>query len=95
MYTKFAVVAALAAYAEALNLQNEAEPAAEWKTGAVEYRLFSKASTWEEAKKSCHAQEATLAAPKNKEENDSIKSHIKGSTWIGLNDHAKEGHYVW
>lgn len=58
--------------------------------------------TWEKAQQRCSAQGGTLAVIESAEENQAIAValgarpvQVVGSVWLGLNDRAQEGSFVW
>lgn len=62
------------------------------------YQLFTATKTWPEAKAFCISKSAHLATIDSQEENGFIANSFVGSvssSWIGGNDVAQEGKYVW
>jgi len=63
------------------------------------YRFCSAGYSWDGAKTQCQAMGMNLASINSQTENDFIGntsgSIAQGSWWVGLNDQAAEGNYVW
>ena len=50
---------------------------------------------WGAARNKCESDNAVLVTIDNAEENDFVSGLSDKKLWIGLNDIAQEGHYVW
>ncbi|XP_010766078.1 ladderlectin-like [Notothenia coriiceps] len=65
------------------------------------YKYFNTERTWADAELYCVSQGGNLVSIHSTEEEDFVKFLIKSSdpaegyTWIGLNDIAKEGRWMW
>eukprot|EP00794_Sanderia_malayensis_P005134 gene5134-5782_t len=61
------------------------------------FRLLTNYKNWMEAQQECQLEGGELASITSKEEFEFIMQDVKlcGFTWIGLNDRAQEGNFVW
>lgn len=63
-------------------------------TGAC-YLLSGEVATWGEAGERCRLWGGALASPDSPEEDAFVAEQVVADTWIGLNDRAVEGVWVW
>ena len=60
------------------------------------YKHFNLEKTWQDANKTCNAEDAELMSIHTEAENNFLRSIVtKYWSWIGFNDIAKEGKFVW
>ncbi|XP_070139594.1 low affinity immunoglobulin epsilon Fc receptor-like [Drosophila kikkawai] len=63
--------------------------------GTRHFRIVEERADWETAERRCREMGGYLASFRNKEEFNAIKPKLRDVPyWIGINDHAKEGHFV-
>ncbi|XP_015204489.2 hepatic lectin-like [Lepisosteus oculatus] len=65
-----------------------------WKLHACYYFSLEK-KTWEEAQRDCRSRQAHLVILQDEGEQSFVSGNSKDTVWIGLNDTAKEGTWVW
>jgi len=59
------------------------------------FQLFTEVKSWENAKKDCEQRGLQLAYIGSAAENEALRSLTTRSLWIGANDLATEGQWVW
>jgi C-type mannose receptor len=59
------------------------------------YRYYSSEEYYSTAQNQCEDDGGTLVVVDNSQENNYVLSLISGNTWLGLNDTASEGNFVW
>ncbi|KAH8333654.1 hypothetical protein KR059_001936, partial [Drosophila kikkawai] len=63
--------------------------------GTRHFRIVEERADWETAERRCREMGGYLASFRNKEEFNVINPKLRDVPyWIGINDHAKEGHFV-
>ena len=59
------------------------------------YLLCPEVRTWVEARDRCAALGGHLATVRDRSENDLLRASISVTSWFGLHDRSKEGHFEW
>jgi len=66
------------------------------KAGSHCYHMSDNSMNWEQAKRYCEQRSGYLAEIRDSSEQNHVRGFSEGQgPWIGLNDKAREGHYVW
>ncbi|XP_035692483.1 collectin-12-like [Branchiostoma floridae] len=78
------------------NVQKEAScPNGYWDGNAICYKTFDTPMDFNGAVRTCEQDGATLAMPRDAMSNVLVSFTPLKTTWIGLHDRRKEGHFEW